>query len=261
MRARRRNIVVVALSVLIMLSGVLVVAATYEVDAAGGDPERSAVLRTAMSIVKSGGAKWITLVLLLLALVSVAATSFRVVGEKLRRRRLAAQVDAVDTADRDEISDELWRLREFTARRHEAEEELARYLPANPRQAKRLINHVRLFALIAEDRGIFGGEPELTHRHLAQWTLLTEHWSGLAAVLTANPAAMGELERAASAEEFTAALDRIAPGSPADDDLYALLHSGLTLAPVLDRLVRFEPAVPAPPPHARTAADADRALV
>jgi hypothetical protein len=102
------------------------------------------------------------------------------------------------------------RLKEYKTKRDAAEYELRPYLPANPRGAKRLINHERLYAQIAEDRGIFGGSPELTYRHLAKWVLIVEHWPRLAAALTREPGKIEALER---------------------------------LAPILGRLVRFEPAV------------------
>ena len=74
---------------------------------------------------------------------------------------------------------ELRWLEEYDLSRENAETEMAPYLPANLRRAKRLINHQRLYALIGEQRGIFGGDPELTHRHLAQWVLIVEHWPWL----------------------------------------------------------------------------------
>jgi hypothetical protein len=241
----RRNLTIAIFAVLVMSSGATLVAATYQLDAGGGIEGHSLTARVLRALKDPTNSTIVTVVTVIAAVVAALAAAIQVavlVRRDVKRRRLEERVDMVSDADRDDISDELWRLREFTARRHEAEEELARYLPANPRQAKRLINHLRLFALIAEDRGIFGGEPELTHRHLAKWTLISEHWSGLAAILTLNPAAMQGLERAASSADLAIALDGLGCAVPVTDELFAVLHSGTMLAPVLERLVRFEPA-------------------
>jgi hypothetical protein len=134
------------------------------------------------------------------------------------------------------------RLIEYSANRSEAERWLAPYLPANPRRAKRLINHERLYATIAEDRGVFGGDPELTHRHLAKWVLLVEHWPRLGAALVRGPVHIEALERATDVDELQAALTATVPGVYASTDLLQVLRDGISLAPVLPRLVRFEPA-------------------
>ncbi|HKN95864.1 MAG TPA: hypothetical protein VJX10_02010 [Pseudonocardiaceae bacterium] len=136
------------------------------------------------------------------------------------------------------------RLIEYSAHRSEAERWLAPYLPANPRRAKRLINHERLYTTIAEDRGVFGGDPELTHRHLAKWVLIVEHWPRLGAALVRGPGHIGALERAADVDELQAALTATVPGVYASTDLVQVLRDGIPLAPVLPRLVRFEPAEP-----------------
>ena len=65
------------------------------------------------------------------------------------------------TKDSGKLATEDVRLKEYRTKRDEAEKELGPYLPANPRGAKRLINHERLYSQIAEDRHIFGGTPNL----------------------------------------------------------------------------------------------------
>lgn len=134
------------------------------------------------------------------------------------------------------------RLIEDRASRSAAERSLAPYLPANPRRAKRLINHERLYATIAEDRGVFGGDPELTYRHLAKWVLIVEHWPRLGAALVRSPMHIGALEHAADVDELQEVLTATVPGVYASMDLVQVLRDGIPLAPVLPRLVRFEPA-------------------
>jgi len=141
-----------------------------------------------------------------------------------------------------EFTAEELRLKEYSARREEAEQELMSFLPVNPRRAKRLVNHERLYALIAEDRGIFGGDPELTHRHLAKWVLIVEGWPRLGAALTRNPDGIAALERSGTLSELQAAIDTMVPMVRASDELLQVLHESVPLSPVLARLVRFESA-------------------
>jgi hypothetical protein len=135
------------------------------------------------------------------------------------------------------------RLKEYRTKRDEAEYELLPYLPANPRGAKRLINHERLYAQIAEDRDIFGGSPELTYRHLAKWVLIIEHWPRLGAALTREPDKIEALENCPDVEALQAQLKHIDSNIRASDEMFSVLGKGIPLAPILGRLVRFEPAV------------------
>jgi len=201
----------------------------------------------------SSAAAWVT------AAVSIVATIVAIIAtiegpvqrwwSRYRRRRLEARIAsaevvapegedrkyfALDTEDR--------RLVRYRAELDEAERELGPYLPANPRQAKRIINHGRLYALIAQDRGIFGGNPELTHRHLAKWVLILEHWPRLGAALTREPAKMQEIEECLTVDALGQVIDTVISGTRATDELFQFLRGGVTLSPVLDRLVRFEPS-------------------
>lgn len=133
------------------------------------------------------------------------------------------------------------RLAEYTKRR-EAEYWLGPYLPANVRRAKRLINHERLYVMIAEDRGVFGGSPALTHQHLAKWVLIVEHWPRLGAALVREPRLIEDLEQAETVAQLQNALDSAVPGVQASEDLFEVLRDGVPLRHVLARLVRFEPA-------------------
>lgn len=133
----------------------------------------------------------------------------------------------------------------------EAELRLAAYLPANPRRAKRLINHERLYRLIGEYRGVFGGEPELTYDHMARWSLIVEEWPRLGAALTRDPSMMSRLEVAVGIAGLQQTLGAEAPGVKATGELFNLLcgDDGVRLSPVLARIVRFETA-PGPAPAA-----------
>ena len=135
------------------------------------------------------------------------------------------------------------RLKEYRTKRDEAEYELRPYLPANPRGAKRLINHERLYVQIAEDRGIFGGNPELTYGHLAKWVLIVEHWPRLGAALTRDPNKLKVLENCASVGDLQEQLELIDSNVLASDEMISVLGKGVSLSPVLGRLVRFEASV------------------
>ena len=169
----------------------------------------------------------------------------------MRRRRLRARIDddSVEVPGEKENSDllrlstEELRLKEYRAKRDEAEAEISRYLPANPRGAKRLINHERFYGQIAEDRHIFGGEPELTHRHLAKWVLILEHWPRLGAALTRQPDNIIELENCIDLKSLQERLNSLGVNIRATSDLLEVLHQTIPLSPILDRLVRFEPSI------------------
>lgn len=130
----------------------------------------------------------------------------------------------------------------YVADRDAAERRLAAYLPANPRRAKRLINHERLYRQIGEYRGIFGGNPELTYDHVARWSLIVEEWPRLGAALTSDPAIMKMLETAQDVAGLQQVLNARVPGVKATDDLFKVMCVDGYLSPVLARVVRFETA-------------------
>ena len=136
-------------------------------------------------------------------------------------------------------SAEEYRLALYRRQGHQAENEISAYLPANPRRAKRLINHQRLYARIAEDRGVFGGEPELTHLHLAKWVLIIEEWPRLGAALTLDPSWIEILEESSTLGTLRESIDAIAPGVGVTDELLRVLHGEIRLSPIFVRLVRF----------------------
>lgn len=147
------------------------------------------------------------------------------------------------TKDSGKLATEDVRLKEYRTKRDEAEKELGLYLPANPRGAKRLINHERLYSQIAEDRHIFGGTPELNYRHLAKWVLIIEHWPGLGAALTREPDKIRALENCTNMESLQNELNTIDTHIRATDELLNVLSKAIPLSLILGRLVRFEPSI------------------
>lgn len=61
----------------------------------------------------------------------------------------------------------------------EAEAEIAQHLPALPRGVKRLIHQLRILFVIADEKHMFGGLPELQSKHVAKWAVLLERWPEL----------------------------------------------------------------------------------
>jgi hypothetical protein len=123
--------------------------------------------------------------------------------------------------------------------RQEAEAEVRRYLPTNPRSAKRMVNHLSLAMAIAEQRGLFR-DSVITQHHLGKWIGFSEQWPALGAALTSAPEHMADLEAAANVAEQQEILNKIAPGTVASDEMWRRLHAGVPLGHVLDKLVRFE---------------------
>lgn len=136
----------------------------------------------------------------------------------------------------------------------QVEEFICHHPPPLPRAAKRMLNHARLLTRIACDRRMFGGEPRLLPAHLGEWIIMGERWPEVVERVVAKPSEMARLERlVAEGGDLAAALGP-APVS-ALADLEALLREEPTLSPVVERLIRFEPApsgavASAPPPPA-----------
>lgn len=111
------------------------------------------------------------------------------------------------------------------------------YAPSLPRGAKRMLNHARVLTRVAEDRGVLAGS-DVTPQHLGKWIVLSERWVDLADRVKENPARMAELEAQAR--------DGSLEDGPDHQRLALLLQRPPALGPVVERLIRFEPAaVPA----------------
>jgi hypothetical protein len=139
------------------------------------------------------------------------------------------------------IPDSALRAARYRRARGEAAAEVKRYLPPNPRTAKRMMNHLSLARAIAEERGVFT-DGTVTHQHLGKWVGISEQWPQFAAALSVTPSRIYALEAAESVAELQELVDALAPGTPDVAALYERLGDHLPLASVLDRLVRYEGA-------------------
>ena len=128
------------------------------------------------------------------------------------------------------------------------------YVEPFPRHAKRLLNRLRLLLFIAHERRMFGGDPSLMPRHLGKWAVLCERWPELAQALSVHSDMISELEgRGGSTksgrDKHQEVIKNLAPDYANDSLLQGFLRSAVNLAPVIQRIVRFEPApAPLPPP-------------
>jgi hypothetical protein len=166
------------------------------------------------------------------------------------RGRIGEIVDNMDDVSNiPAVDPEELRVASYIRQRDTAERELAPYLSANPRRAKRLINHERLYGRISEQRRIFGGNPDLTYAHLKKWILIVENWPRLGAAMTRDSSIIGPLENSADVASLQNTLNDAIPGVNSSDSLFKLLREEPKLSPVLARLVRFEPAGKAPVPN------------
>ena len=120
----------------------------------------------------------------------------------------------------------------------EAQDEVMRYVEPLPRHAKRLLNRLRLLLFIAHARGMFGGTPLLSGRHMGKWAVLSERWPELAQILCAHPDLMARLE---DKNQYDTAIKESAPFCSNDATLMTLClnDAGVKLAPVMDRIAHF----------------------
>jgi len=116
-------------------------------------------------------------------------------------------------------------LTDASARRTQAEADIKHYLPPLPRSAKRLFNHLRVLLVIAEQKHMFGGQPELQAIHVGKWAVLMERWPELGSALTADPGRLAQLETANSTEELLRRIGSSVPTSTVSQDLLTFLGS------------------------------------
>jgi hypothetical protein len=110
-------------------------------------------------------------------------------------------------------------------RRKQAELEVMKYLPALPRSAKRIFNHLRILLVVAERKQVFGGEPVLEAQHIAKWAVLLERWPDLGSMITYDPQRMVRLEEAGSLDGLSSLSGSSIPGLAVSPDLLAFLQS------------------------------------
>jgi hypothetical protein len=167
-------------------------------------------------------------------------------GERdLSRIKSAIRVD-VDLGGREEqYVDERIRLRMMndSVLLEDAYEEVIEHLPALPRNAKRLLNRLRLLLYIAHEKKMFGGTPALTPRHIGKWAVLRERWPELAFHFLSEPEQLAELETLAAfpfPDMFYQRVKTLAADHADDPDLVAFFRKETRLGEVLPRIVHFE---------------------
>jgi hypothetical protein len=123
----------------------------------------------------------------------------------------------------------------------EAQAEVMDYVEPLPRHAKRLLNRLRLLLFVAHERGMFGGNPALSPRHIGKWAVLCERWPELAQALSINPKIMAGLENVAT---HGATVRMAAPMYAGDAVLGQFFEPGnrTKLADVMERVVRCAPS-------------------
>ncbi len=139
---------------------------------------------------------------------------------------------------------EVWKTAEAEARLH---------VPLLPRNAKRLVNRLRLLIYIAQARHMFAGDRELTARRIGKWAVLCERWPELAQVLAGETTLISRLEETArgnplGSEVFTALMKQVAPVHAKDEALQPFCISEPQLQPILEDLLHLQPTPPAGPP-------------
>ena len=123
----------------------------------------------------------------------------------------------------------------------QAESALLTYLLV-PRSVKRALNHLRVLLVVADGRHMLGPGHELQRGHLWKWVVLGERWPEVAQTLMAEPEKVVALERTNSGDDLADTLARLSLETMPHDDLYEFLQTSPKLGPVVERLIRFQPA-------------------
>jgi hypothetical protein len=124
----------------------------------------------------------------------------------------------------------------------EAEEEVMKYLPPLPRNAKRLVNRLRLLLFVAYQRRMLGGQPELTARHIGKWAIINERWPEIAQAAAQNPALIETLEKMSDYDNFSAIAVPYVQGKQEIDELFHFFTTDPKLSSVSYRLIYFQSA-------------------
>jgi hypothetical protein len=169
-------------------------------------------------------------------------------GERdLSRIKSAIRVDADLGGREEQYVDERIRLRMMNdaALLEEAYQEVIEHLPALPRNAKRMLNRLRLLLYIAHEKKMFGGTPTLTPRHVGKWVVLRERWPELAFHFLSAPEELADLESLAAfpfPNMFYERVRTLAADHADDPDLVVFFRKETRLGEVLPRMVHFESA-------------------
>lgn len=117
----------------------------------------------------------------------------------------------------------------------QAQSEAIRHLPPLPRNAKRLLNSLRLHLYVAHERGLLDGV--LTPAHVGKWVVLRERWPDLAQALIVDPARINAIEDESKRHENLAAL---ASALENDAELATFCSASPLFGDVLAQLVHLE---------------------
>lgn len=150
--------------------------------------------------------------------------------ERIVRQRLIRNVVATES--------DLWQA---------AAGEVSMYVPEYPRQAKRLVNKLRLLLSIAQDRELFKDvsvtDARMRAQAIGKWTVMWERWPELAERATKTPAALKELEQSAAETDRTKFYEALksAFGMPIDsEDLRTFCCNEPRVSDVLDSVMHLE---------------------
>jgi len=166
-------------------------------------------------------------------------------GNETDSKRLASEV--MKTATASSASGSLVERRvqryliEASDSRREAEAELLRNPPELPRDAKRMINQLRVLLAVALNRGMLGPNTGVTGAHLGRWIVLQTRWPEVGQALTADPARLEQAEACATPDDVRNLLGSIDVKIPDYEDLLRFLQADPTLCRVLNRLLRYIP--------------------
>lgn len=125
----------------------------------------------------------------------------------------------------------------------EALREAAEHLPPSPRNAKRILNRLRLLLHLARERGLLEGQSPVTPVHIGHWAVLQERWPELVQRLGGAPDRLAVLEAAARADDdsFDAELKKLVSNYGRVDALRACLAGDVRLGHLAPALVAFAP--------------------
>ena len=134
-----------------------------------------------------------------------------------------------------------------------AREYAFKHLLLVPRNAKRLLNRLRLNLFILDQQNAFMDRAKFGPEHLGKWVALHERWPELATAITRDSAFMKRIEKEVPKPAKTASKatrsklrklldEQRVPRRPADDGaLFKILTDPPRLAPVIVQLTSFEP--------------------
>jgi hypothetical protein len=166
-------------------------------------------------------------------------------GDETDSKRLANEVLKSSSASRASGSLVERRVQRYLVdasdSRREAEAELLRNPPDLPRDAKRMINQLRVLLAVALNRGMLANNTGVTAAHLGRWIVLQSRWPEVGRALAADPARLEQVEACATPDDMRSLLSSIGVQVADSDELLGFLQGDPTLCRVLNRLLRYAP--------------------